>query len=56
MTATSIYRADVALTGRYTVSLASPTDDVSLTVLDGPGSGTVYFFGRSLAAGADSGG
>ena len=41
MTATSIYRADVALTGRYTISLTSPTDDVSLMVLDGPGSGTV---------------
>ena len=41
MNGSSIYSAPVAVTGRYTVSLTSPTDDVSLLVLDGPGSGTV---------------
>ncbi len=37
----SIYSAPVALTGRYTVSLTNITNNVSLMVLDGPGSGTI---------------
>lgn len=54
MNGRSIYGATVAVTGRYTVSLTSPTDDVSLTVLDGPGSGTLLCESKNAGTTAES--
>jgi len=54
MNGNSLYNAPVSVTGRYTVSLTNPTDNISLMMLDGPGSGTILCESNVAGTGDES--
>ena len=54
MNGRSLFSAAVALTGRYTISVTDPTDQVSLSVLDGAGSGVVICGSNNAGAAGES--